>query len=84
VPVLLLVSGANVPVDRLPAWLQTIGAGLPLNHGIAAARDLVAGGRLGRGVVLELAVGVVYAVFGLLLLRVLEFESRRTASLETM
>jgi ABC-2 type transport system permease protein len=84
VPVLLLVSGANVPVDRLPDWLQTIGAGLPLNHGIAAARGVVAGGTLGEAVVLELVVGLVYAYAGLLLLRLFEFESRRTASLERM
>lgn len=84
VPVLLLVSGANVPIDRLPDWLQTIGAGLPLNHGIAAARDVVAGGTLGRAVLFELVVGVVYTGLGLSLLRVFEFESRRTASLEVM
>jgi ABC-2 type transport system permease protein len=84
VPVLLLVSGANVPLDRLPDWLQTIGAGLPLNHGIAAARDVVAGGTLGRAVVIELVVGLAYTCAGLMLLRLFEFESRRTASLETM
>jgi ABC-2 type transport system permease protein len=84
VPVLLLVSGANVPLDRLPDWLQTFGAGLPLNHGIAAARDVVEGGTLGRAVLFELVVGIVYTGAGLLLLRVFEFESRRTASLEVM
>jgi ABC-2 type transport system permease protein len=87
VPVLLLVSGANVPVDRLPGWLQTVGAGLPLRHGIEAARNLVAGETLaenGRLVFLELTIGVVYSCVGIVLLRVLEFESRRSASLETM
>jgi ABC-2 type transport system permease protein len=84
VPVLLLVSGANVPLDRLPDWLQTIGAGLPLTHGIAAARDAVAGGTLGLAVLFELVVGIAYTGAGLLLLRVFEFESRRTASLEVM
>jgi ABC-2 type transport system permease protein len=87
VPVLLLVSGANVPRDRLPDWLQAIGSGLPLTHGIAAARDLVAGQafpEIGRPLLLELAVGLAYTGSGLLLLRLFEFESRRTASLETM
>jgi ABC-2 type transport system permease protein len=87
VPVLLLVSGANVPPDRLPDWLRTIGSGLPLAHGIEAARDLVAGQTLaesGRPLLLELTVGLAYVAAGLLLLRLLEFESRRTASLETM
>jgi len=87
VPVLLLVSGANVPVDRLPGWLQAIGSGLPLRHGIEAARNLVAGQTLaenGRLVLLEVAIGLVYSCVGIVLLRVFEFESRRTASLETM
>lgn len=87
VPVLLLVSGANVPRDRLPDWLQTLGSGLPLTHGIEAARDLVAGqalGENGRALLLELVIGLVYSALGLLLLRVFELESRRTASLETM
>jgi ABC-2 type transport system permease protein len=87
VPVLLLVSGANVPRDRLPGWLHAIGSGLPLTHGIDAARDLVAGQTLaesGRPLLLELTIGLAYLVAGVLLLRLFEFESRRTASLETM
>jgi ABC-2 type transport system permease protein len=86
-PVLLLVSGANVPVDRLPGWLQTVGSGMPLRHGIEAARNFVAGQTLAdnaRLVLLELAIGVLYSCVGIVLLRVLELESRRTASLETM
>lgn len=87
VPVLLLVSGANVPVNRLPDWLRAIGSGLPLSHGIEAARDLVAGQTLaenGRPLLLELVIGLAYSGAGILLLRLFEFESRRTASLETM
>jgi ABC-2 type transport system permease protein len=87
VPILLLVSGANVPRDRLPEWLQTIGSGLPLKHGIEAARRLVAGETLtdvGDLVLAELAVAIAYAALGLVLLRVFELESRRSASLETM
>ena len=84
---LLLVSGANVPRARLPEWLQALGSGLPLTHGIAAARALVAGQTLAenaRQVLLELVVGLVYAALGILLLHLFELESRRTASLETM
>jgi ABC-2 type transport system permease protein len=87
IPVLLLVSGANVPVERLPGWLRGIGSGLPLAHGIVAARDLVAGRTLaasGRPLLLELLIGLAYTGAGVLLLRLFEFESRRTASLETM
>ncbi len=87
IPVLLLVSGANVPLGRLPDWLRAIGSGLPLAHGIAAARALVAGrtlGGIGRPMLLELIIGLAYTGAGILLLRLFEFESRRTASLETM
>jgi ABC-2 type transport system permease protein len=84
---MLLICGANVPLDRLPDWLQTIGSGLPLTHGVEAARELVAGeafSATGRPLLLELTIGVAYTGAGILLLRVFEFESRRTASLETM
>jgi ABC-2 type transport system permease protein len=87
IPVLLLVSGANVPLERLPDWLQKIGSGLPLRHGIEAARELVAGQTLagsGRPMLIELMIGLVYSGAGIVLLRVFEFESRRTASLETI
>jgi ABC-2 type transport system permease protein len=81
IPLLLLISGANVPRERLPEWLQTLGSGVPLTHGIEAARKLEDNGRL---LALEVVVGFCYAAVGLLLLRVFEYEARRTASLETM
>jgi ABC-2 type transport system permease protein len=83
---MLVVSGANVPLDRLPEWLQTISSGIPLTHGIEAAREIADGASI-AGVsdllVKEVAVGAVYLVVGLIMLRVFEFEGRRTASLET-
>jgi len=36
--VLLVVCGVNVPRNELPGWLAAVGSGLPLTHGIAAAR----------------------------------------------
>jgi len=84
--VLLIVCGVNVPRSELPGWLSTIGSGLPLTHGIEAARKLADGAALGSvsGLVLtELAIGVVWAVIGCLMLRLFEVESRRRATLET-
>jgi len=82
---LLLVSGANVPLERLPDWLQAISEVIPLTHGIAAARRLADGaaladvaGTLGA----EIAIGAAYLVIGLVLLRLLEYEGRRSATLE--
>ena len=84
--VLLVVCGVNVPLDRLPGWLEAIGRGLPLTHGIQAARELTDGARLGDVwslVATEAFIGVVWGVLGCVLLRVLEVESRRRATLET-
>jgi ABC-2 type transport system permease protein len=84
--ILLVVCGVNVPRSELPGWLSTIGSGLPLTHGIEAARKLADGAGLGRaqGLVLtELAIGVAWAAIGCLMLRLFEFEARRRATLES-
>ena len=82
---MLLVSGANVPLDRLPGWLQAISNVLPLTHGIAAGRRLGAGASFGDVSHLlgtEAIVGSVYFLLGIVMLRLLEYEGRRSASLE--
>ncbi len=78
-------AGVNVPLDLLPGWLSTIAQGLPVTHGVEAARELVAGGTLTDVAPLlgaELLVGVAYAAVGLFLVRLFEVEARRGASLE--
>jgi ABC-2 type transport system permease protein len=83
---MLVVSGANVPLHRLPDWLQTISSGIPLTHGIAAARAIADGASISGTADLlakEAAVGAVYLAIGLFMLRLFEYEGRRTASLET-
>lgn len=82
---LLIFTGANVPLDVLPAWMSTAAQGMPFTHAIAAARRLAAGAGLGDvgGLVgAELLVGVVYALIGFMLLRWLEIQGRRHATLE--
>ena len=83
---LLLLTGANVPISRFPGWVQALSNVLPLTHGIKAGRAILAGASVGHttGLLLaELAVGVTYTMIGTLMLKLFEFESRRTASLET-
>lgn len=83
---MLLVSGANVPFERLPGAVQAVGRLLPLTHGIAAGRKLGAGASLGSVSGLlgtEALVGCTYLVIGIAMLRVLEFQGRRAATLET-
>lgn len=84
---MLLVCGVNVPVDALPGWLETIGRGVPLTHGIEAAREIAVGASLGdvAGLVAtEALVGLAYATTAFLLFRLLEAESRRKATLDSM
>lgn len=82
---LLILTGANVPVDELPAWMQGISAALPFTNAIEAGRELVRGGALGDvGGLLgrELAIGAAYAVLGYAFLRFMERQGRVHATLE--
>jgi ABC-2 type transport system permease protein len=82
---LLIFTGANVPIDELPGWMQAISNRIPLTHGIEAARDLADGASLGdvSGLLAtEFAIGVVYTVVGYGALRFMEHESRKRASIQ--
>ena len=82
---LLIFSGANIPVDALPAWMEATARWLPLTHAIEAARGIAAGATLGdvSGLIgRELGLGVLYGAAGLVALRLLEVEGRRKATLE--
>lgn len=85
--IMLIFGGVNVAVDSLPTWMQVVGNVLPLTHAIEAARLVAAGRPLADAaglLLIEIVLGVVYAVLGLGLLRVLETSSRRNATLELM
>jgi ABC-2 type transport system permease protein len=82
---LLLVTGANVPLDRLPASVQRIADFIPLTHGIHAARLLASGAPLADAIPQirdELLVGIAYFAAGLMLLRYFERDGRRAGSFE--
>jgi ABC-2 type transport system permease protein len=83
--ILLVLSGANVPLDSLPGWLRPVSEGLPFTHGIAAVRRLADGDSLGSiaGLVgAEALIGLVYGALGYWLIRVMEVVGRRHATLE--
>ena len=83
---MLLVAGANVPLDRLPGWIQALSSVIPVTHGIEAARDVAAGATVGSVADLlltEAGIGAVYVVAGLAMLRFFEYDGRRSATLET-
>ena len=82
---LLVFSGANVPLDDLPRWMQAVSEGIPFTHGIEAARRLADGQRLfdvGGLVTVEALIGVVYGAAGYGLIRLMETLGRRHATLE--
>jgi len=82
---LLIFTGANIPAERTPAWMDAIGAALPFTHAIRAARELADGIPLGdvAGLVWrELAIGSAFLAAGYASLLALEHASRRFATLE--
>lgn len=84
---LLLLSGANVPIEQLPSWMQALSAALPLTRGIAAARLLVQGSGLVEVAPLlagELAIGTLYASVGFTFFNWFEFQAKRRGSLEAV
>jgi ABC-2 type transport system permease protein len=82
---LLIFTGANIPISDLPGWMQTISSYIPFTHAIEAARELVDGAPLSSVMSLvgqEVLIGVVYGVFGFLLLRFFEYQGRRHSTLD--
>ncbi|HET9322496.1 MAG TPA: ABC transporter permease [Gaiellaceae bacterium] len=82
---LLIFTGANVPVDQLPGWMQRISNSVPLTHGIEAAREVADGASLTHVsdlLATELLIGIVYTVVGYQALRFMENQSRKHASIQ--
>lgn len=82
---LLIVTGANVPLDRLPGAMQSLSSYIPLTHGLDAARALAKGAPLSDNldaIGAELAVGAAYFAIGLSMLRYFERQGRRAGSFD--
>jgi ABC-2 type transport system permease protein len=82
---LVVLAGAEVPRSYFPEWLQAVGAVLPMTHGLAAIRAVVAGGGVGtvaRSAGLELAVGCGWLLVALVVFRRFAEGGRRTGSIE--
>jgi ABC-2 type transport system permease protein len=84
---LLIFSGANIPVGSLPAWMQALSWSLPLTRGIASARQLIDGASF-QGVAPlllgEFLLGVGYVGLGYWLFRWFEGQAKRRGTLETV
>jgi ABC-2 type transport system permease protein len=82
---LLVFSGANIPLADMPSWMQSIAWALPLTRGIAASRRLIDGAPLYEVAPLlggEILLGVVYILLGFSLFRWFEFQAKRRGTLE--
>ena len=82
---LLIFSGANIPLATLPVWVQAVSYSLPLTRGILAARQLVDGAGLGQVAPLlwgELGVGIAYFLVGYFLFAIFEIVAKRRGTLE--
>jgi ABC-2 type transport system permease protein len=84
---LLIFSGANIPLQALPGWMRAVSQGLPLTRGIAAARLLIAGGSFSEAaplLVAEFLIGCIYIMAGYYLFRWFEIQAKRRGTLETV
>ncbi len=82
---LLVFSGANIPIATLPAWMQAVSFVLPLTRGIAAARLVIEGASLRSVTPLiagELVIGAIYALLGYYLFRAFELQAKKRGTLE--
>ena len=82
---LLIFSGANFPIERLPAIMQSISWSLPLTRGIEAARLLVNGAAPDNVAPLlwgELGIGLIYGLLGYFLFAWFEVQAKRKGTLE--
>lgn len=82
---LLIFSGANLPYDKMPSWIHTVGTYLPLSHGIQSARLLVEGASfidVWLLLVIETGIGLIYTFLGLIFFKSLELLARHKGTLE--
>lgn len=82
---LLVFSGANIPLDAMPVWMRSISNFLPLTRGIAAARQAMDGASFAEIMPLlggEIAVGLIYAFLGYFVFRYIEIQARRQGTLD--
>lgn len=82
---LLVFSGANVPLANFPVWVQQAAHLLPLTRGIQAARLIISGSSLTQVAPLlagEALIGLVYVLMGYVLFNWFEITAKRRGTLE--
>ncbi len=82
---MLLVSGSNIPLQNLPAWIVPISKIMPLTRGIAAARLVIEGASLQQISTLlrgEILIGAAYLIVGYVIFNRFERLAKRKGTLE--
>jgi len=82
---LLLVSGANYPIARMPDWLQLVGQFTPLTRGVQLTKDILNEGNYSNVLFLlgeELLLGCIFFAISLSLLKFAEYQSRLKGTME--
>ena len=85
VGVLFLLTGAIIPVSRLPGLLTEFSFLLPLTNGLFALRGAIEGTSIADmwpHLLAETGVGALYAIIGLVTFRLFEVYARRSGILE--
>jgi ABC-2 type transport system permease protein len=84
---LLVFSGANLDLAKMPAWMQAISQALPLTRGIASARQIIADGDLTQVAPLlnvEFLLGMLYVLIGFSMFRWFEYQAKVRGTLEAI
>ena len=84
---LLIFSGSNLDLSKLPAVMQAVSQAIPLTRGIASARLIIAGGSLmdvAPLLVQEIGIGLIYALVGYTMFRWFEIQAKRRGTLEVV
>ncbi len=82
---LLIFSGANIPVEDLPNWMQAVSRSLPLTRGVECARMVIDGASLVEVMPLlreEFLLGVLLTLLGYFLFKVFEVQAKRMGTLD--
>ncbi|ASO18778.1 ABC-2 type transport system permease protein [Actinoalloteichus hoggarensis] len=84
---MMLLSGVTVPLSFFPGWCQAVGQAFPLTHGLAAIRELAAGGavdwaRVGVGAGLAFVLGAAWLAVAAAMFTRFAATGRRDGSIE--
>jgi ABC-2 type transport system permease protein len=82
---LIALSGANIPVEQFPAFLQKLAQLLPVVRSIQASRILAAGGSVSEASSLvagEFILGCIYLIIAYFMYWALEYLARKHATLD--